>query len=110
MEILIDFATGYNEMITIGEGITAFPNTKLTRTGRDDNDRGKFKGSRCKAIFAVLETDQIRFWLNGEDPSSSAGHLMQVGDDLTLRNIYDIENFRATRVTADATLSVSYKF
>ncbi len=110
MEIITDLATGYNGTITIGAGITAFSNNKLLRAGRDDDDRGKFKGSKCKAIFATLETDQIRFWLNGEDPSSSVGHLMDVGDNLTLSNIYDIENFRATRVTADATLSVSYKF
>lgn len=62
------------------------------------------------AEFALIsvETDQIRFWTNGSDPTTTDGHLMNVGDTLKLESADDIKNFRAIRVTTDATIQVSY--
>ena len=62
------------------------------------------------AHFAVIsvETDQIRYRLDGTDPDSSTGHLLSAGDVLVLDNPDDIRNFRAIRVTTDATIQVSY--
>lgn len=62
------------------------------------------------ADFATIsvEGDQIRYRLDGTAPDSTTGHLLGIGDVLTLSSANDIRNFRAIRVTADATIQVSY--
>lgn len=55
-----------------------------------------------------VEADQIRFRLDGTAPTATVGHLVNVGDTIELHGNDNIRNFRAIRVTADATLTVSY--
>ena len=45
----------------------------------------------------TLETAQIRFTYHGTAPSAAVGHLMDVGDALTLEGAVNITNFRAIR-------------
>ncbi len=111
MEIITDLAAGDFSAVTIGTNPSGFDGNRLKREQRDDFDRDRFKGSVCKEVFCTLETDQIRFTLDGVTiPSSTVGHLMDAGDNLTLRNIFDIENFKAARVTADASLKITYRY
>lgn len=65
----------------------------------------------CKEVFCTLETGPIRFTLDGTAPTTTTGHLMNAGDTLTIRNAFDIQNFRAIRTTATSgELFVTYKY
>lgn len=57
--------------------------------------------------FVTVETDQIRFRVDGTDPTASEGHLFEAGDTFELMGGRAIINFKAIRVTTDATLRVS---
>jgi hypothetical protein len=102
MGIVTDRRSGIFEVITVGSTATAFTSTNISPT------TGAFVGKTCREVFCTLEGDQIRFTLDGTDPAN--GHLLNVGDTLSLNNPDDIKNFQAIRVTADATMRVSYKF
>ena len=62
------------------------------------------------AEFATItvETDQIRYRLDGVAPDSSTGHLLNINDVLYLNSADDIRNFHAIKVTNQAAIQVSY--
>ena len=64
---------------------------------------------RARKAFLTLETAQIRFTLDGTTVTSSVGHLMEVGQILTLENPDEIRNFRAIRTGSSGTLKVTYE-
>ena len=45
----------------------------------------------------TLETAQVRWTIDGTTPTSSVGHLMEVGDQLILEGYEDIAKFKAIR-------------
>lgn len=51
-------------------------------------------------VFCTLETAQIRYTLDGTAPTTSVGHLLEVGDTLTIQGRDNIVNFRAIRTGA----------
>ena len=57
--------------------------------------------------FITLETDEVRYRVDGTDPTASEGHKLSPGDTLTLEGGNAIRNFRAIRVTSDATIRIS---
>ena len=61
------------------------------------------------ATFALItvETDQIRWRADG-GAATSASHLANNGDVIELQGTNAVANFRAIRVTADATIRMSY--
>lgn len=61
-----------------------------------------------RAVQFSVETDQIRFRLDGVNPDASTGVLMEKGDSLQLTNRELIMNFRAIKVTAAATIQIHY--
>lgn len=62
------------------------------------------------AQFALMtvETDQIRWNAVPSTDADSSDHLANNGDVIELHGINCIRNFRAIRVTGDATLRVQY--
>lgn len=65
-------------------------------------------GSATKAEM-TLETAQIRVRKDGTDPTSSEGHLVEVGDTITLNSAADIATFKAIRTGATSgVLRVTY--
>lgn len=77
---------------------------------------GNLKDVPCKTVFATLETASIRFRIDGVLPTSTVGHPLTVGQNLTLQDIDDIKNFKAIMQDLSATLndlgklSVTYRF
>lgn len=57
-------------------------------------------GERAKILFCTLETAQVRFRTDGTDPTSSEGHIINVGDVVTFNSTGDIGRFRAIRTGA----------
>ena len=61
-----------------------------------------------RAAVITVESDQVRFTLDTTTPTSSKGHLLNVGDMLELANTEMLSNARFIRVTTDATLRITY--
>jgi len=59
------------------------------------------------AMFSV-ETATVRFRVDGSDPSSSVGHLLAIGDVITVYGVNNLINFRGVKVGSDASLLVTY--
>lgn len=64
-------------------------------------------GTATKAVVTV-ETNSIRFRTDGTAPDASTGHLVTAGNSIEIDTAADIANFKAIRVTSDATIQVSY--
>ncbi len=77
---------------------TAVPLTAATYTDAPD----------LQATITV-EDDSIRWWVSGDTPTASEGHLAEVGDIIYLNNRYAVVRFRAIRVTTDAVIQVTYE-
>lgn len=75
------------ESITVGASAIGFTEAKIIA-----NTEGFTIGS----VFCTLETAQIRFRLDGTDPTSSEGHLLEPGQSLTIE-YNDVVNFRSIR-------------
>lgn len=63
------------------------------------------------AQFATIsvESNPLRYRLDGTDPDASTGHLLAAGDVLFLSSYDDIANFKAIRQGgSDSTIMVSY--
>lgn len=59
--------------------------------------------------FLSLETAQIRFTLDGTAPTTTVGHILDSGQNLTLRSSNEIARFRAIRTGASSgVITVSY--
>ena len=100
-----DRETGGFEEITISTTAKGFTESKLKPT------TGTYAGKKCSEIFFVMNGANIRYKLNGDDPTTTEGVPMLTGQNLTLRNEKDIANFRAVRDDAvDAKLHVLYRF
>jgi len=67
--------------------------------------------TRSAAVaFITVEDAQIRFRYDGTDPTSSEGHIADVGDVIKIEGYDNIVNFRAIRTgESDATLRVTYE-
>ena len=48
-------------------------------------------------VFCTLETAQIRYTLDGTAPTTTVGHLLEIGDTLTIQGRDNIVRFRAIR-------------
>jgi len=55
----------------------------------------------------TCETNQVRFRYDGGAPTSSAGHLLNVGDILVIEGRYNVANFQAIATGANGTLMVT---
>ena len=69
---------------------------------------GFFADKPAWKVVCTLETDQIRFTVDGTTPTSSVGHLMSITDTLVLEEPHEIANFQAIKVTNNASLKVTY--
>ena len=58
--------------------------------------------------FITVETNPIRWWCTGDNPTTTQGHLAAVGDIILLEGVNNVRNFKAIRSTADATIQASY--
>ena len=70
------------------------------------------KGSNpCVAAFITVEDANIRFRIDGEAPTTTEGHQLKNGQNLTLASPADVRNFLAIRDDAvDATLRVTLRY
>lgn len=88
------------ENLTITDGSTSLTATKYTQSD----------GNYAKRALITCETAQIRYKYNGDAPTSSEGHILNVNSSLTIIGATNIRNFRAIRTgTTSAKLMISYE-
>lgn len=59
--------------------------------------------------FLTLETAQIRYRLDGTNPTASVGHILDAGDNLSLDGVGTLANLKMIRVGgSDGTIQASY--
>ena len=62
----------------------------------------------ARQALITVETDQIRWTVDGTTPTAAIGHRANVDDVIRLEGFDAIRLFRAIRVTADASIKVTY--
>lgn len=62
------------------------------------------------SALITVETAQIRFRTDGSAPTSTVGHVAEIGDRIQISGLRDLKNFQAisTHATSSATVRVSY--
>jgi hypothetical protein len=93
------------ESITVSTTALGFTATKITVA---NTAIGSANPRRAKEVLLTVETNTIRFRLDGTDPTAAEGHLLAVGDSLNIEGEDNIRRFRMIRATADATVKVTY--
>ena len=67
-------------------------------------------GNYAKRALITCETAQIRYKYNGDDPTSSEGHLLNPMDTLVIIGATNIKNFKAIRTgTTSGKIQVTYE-
>jgi len=102
--ILSEYDIGDFETITVADTAIGFTAAKLKPT------TGDFEGMKAVEAFFTVETAQARFRCDGTDPTSTVGHLLSSGDNVTIIGKNNVDKFKAIRVSASATIQVSYRY
>lgn len=80
----------------------AFPKTVMGGYPAKYQDQGADSG-----VFTI-ETDQVRYTIDGTQPNASVGHLLNVGDVLTIDGRDNLSRLLFRRVTTDASIKATY--
>jgi hypothetical protein len=61
-------------------------------------------GTGTPASFAIIHAEggQMRYFVNGQDPTPSSGALLEDGDIVELPSIYHIKDFRVVKTGSDS--------
>jgi hypothetical protein len=85
------------------DGATTLTAAKLTPAA------GQFAGHMAAKAFCTVDTDDIRYTLDGSTtPTSTVGHLAVSGSSFILEGGIELANFKAIKVTTAASLKVTY--
>lgn len=91
-----------HESVTVSTVSKALTSTTYAPTGSSSSS-----GKPAEYALITVETDSIRIYMDGTAADAS-GHLIVANSIVELFGANQIRNFRAIRVTSDATLRVSY--
>lgn len=89
---------GASQSMTVTATPTAFTAANYTGAGN----------VKAKRAMFVVETNSIRYTLDGTTPSNTVGHLAVDGDVVIIDGPGNIAGFRAARVTADSSTYVTF--
>ena len=92
------FATG---QVAVSSSPVSFPAATVDNTAN-------YPDFKCSAVIIECRTDDVYYTLDGSTPSSTNGIQLQMDQFLPLAGYQKIKNFKAVRVTTDATLNVQY--
>jgi hypothetical protein len=94
---------GDYEMITVGTQVVSLSDDKICpRTG-------PYTRMQARAVLLSSEDGDLRFRIDGGQPSSSTGHYLTNGDTLVLTGTQAIKQFLAVRAgETDSTLRLTY--
>ena len=89
---------GY-ESITVGASAIGFTAAQINPGSN---------AQRAERAFVTTEGASLRFRIDGTDPTSAEGHLVLANSSFVLSGHRALANFRAIRVTGNATAKVTY--
>ena len=89
-----DWAPFYYEKVTLSTDTVL----RLNQTYREDS----------KGVFVTIETNSIRFRIDGGDPDANDGHVVIAGGNVYLIDSKSIRNLRMIAVGGAATAIVTY--
>lgn len=96
---------GDYEQITVSDSAIGFTSTKLQPTS------GTYSGKSARKVDIVPEDGEVRFRVDGTDPTASVGMPLPLGTHRTLKEYNTLSQARFIRVGAsDVTLSVTYYY
>ena len=105
-----DLICGGFETIPVSDTAIGFTASEIAPT------TGTYKGFKCQMAEVTVVGDDIRYRLDGTDPTAGVGHIVDI-DHVANPSVFqiwgekNIENFMMIRTDAgDATASVSYYF
>jgi hypothetical protein len=82
---------GDYEEVTVGVSVAVFSPAKIKPT------TGTYARLSARAILVTSENGDIRFRIDGGQPSTSSGHYFTSGDTLVLTGTQAIQQFRGIR-------------
>ena len=97
-----DYIWANHEAITVSNTAVGF-----TSSARKPAS-GNYSGVTAKIAKVSVETDSIRWSQDSTSPTSSVGTLQYATDVFYVYGAQNIANFKAIRVTTDATIQVQY--
>jgi hypothetical protein len=99
-----DEATSAFAFETITVATAAIGTTAATRTPTTGG------AGAARAVLGPLELGQVRYRYDGTDPSSTVGHLLEIGQTLVLEGAANIAQFKAIRTGGTSgSLPVTYE-
>jgi hypothetical protein len=94
---------GDYEMITVRTQVVSLSDDKISP------HTGPYARMQARAVLLSSEDGDLRFRIDGGQPSGSAGHYLTSGDTLVLTGTQALKQFLAVRVgEADTTLRLTY--
>ena len=96
---------------TLDEHLTTYAEEVITidDTSRRLSLSNLYSTPQCRKVEMFLSTAQIRFRMDGTDPTSTVGDILNPFDRLTTTSMNNAENFRAIRLgTTNGSLRVKY--
>lgn len=75
----------------------------LTAAKRNPTDE-----AAAERVFCTVETESIRYRIDGPNPLATEGHLVTSGQKIELLGSNALRNFKAIAVAGDATLKVTF--
>ena len=93
------------EMITV-DGVIGFTAAAIASALADMANVGR--DGTIKRVVCTVEAGSIRIKMDGSNPTSVIGHLLEVGDAFIV-HASDVNNFKAIKVAAIAKIAVSYE-
>ena len=99
ISIITDRTAHKFETITVGTTLAvSFTATTIAPTS------GSLKNNVCKEAFCVLSTNSIRFtYHQGGTPTAEVGIPLYNGQDLTLKDVANVQAFKAIAADSSAT-------
>lgn len=58
-------------------------------------------------LFLSVETESVRFWYSGSNPTPSSGHLIGAGGNAVFRKTAEIENLKLIATAGTARISAT---
>lgn len=93
------------------ETITVDDTVKSLTLANYDPETIKFPGAVSAAPAALITAEgcDMRYRLDGQDPTASTGHLLKTGEDLKFKFLAQLKNFKVIRTGGTSgILQVSY--
>jgi hypothetical protein len=106
--ILYSLSWAFNNVLVVDR--TPFAYEKLTVTTGAVKRLNSTYREAAGAIFLTVETNSVRYKIDGGNPSSTDGHLISSGafQNLYLHDIFAIKNLRLIALDGNSTAHVTY--